>query len=751
MMPEYLQNRIKKWDVISQKQESQLTEKNISITLPDGKQIPGIAGKTTPMEIAKSISTGLAQRMVAAKVNGKVQDLGLPFAEDATLELLDFSHPDGEHVFWHSSAHVLGQAIELEFPNAKLCIGPPVETGGFYYDVFLGDRVITKDDYKKLEKFITSIQKEKQEFKRLVLTKKEALDMFHDNPFKIEIINNKVPDGETCTAYRCGPLIDLCKGPHVPNTSYIKAMTVTSNSSAYWLGKVENPSLQRVYGISFPNKKKMKEHKKWVEEMAKREHKKVGEEQQKLFFFHPLSPGSCFFLPHGTRIYNALKQFIRSEYRNRGYQEVLSPTVFHTDLWRTSGHWENYKDNMFSFRCENQEFGVKPMNCPGHCLMFKREGDVRSYRDLPIRFADFGVLHRNELSGALSGLTRVRRFQQDDAHIFCRRDQLKSEIMGVLDMLQTVYDVFGFQFNLELSTRPAKYMGDLELWDQAEVILAECLNEFGQEWSLNPADGAFYGPKIDIELLDTFKRKFQCATIQVDFQLPIKFDLNFTRSDKKLERPVIIHRAILGSVERCMAILIEHYGGYWPFWLSPRQVLIVTITNDWDAYARKVCSRLHNEGFFVSFDDGGSSEEEKKQKKRHKTVDFKIQQAFKEKERYNYILIIGRKESEEEKVTMRRRGTAKWEQAQVTIPELLTFFHTLKKERSLEDQDYKLYKTLPAAPKPPPRKPRENQTNKNKKGKQGSKKGKQGSKKGKQGSKKGKQDSKKGKQGSKKN
>lgn len=612
MLPAYLQHRIKTWDEISQRQQSQISGKDITITLPDGKTIPAVAGKTTPMEIAIGISKGLAQRMVAAKVNGEVRDLCRPFEEDSRLELLDFAHPDGEHVFWHSSAHVLGQAIECQFPDAKLCIGPPVETGGFYYDVFLDDKVVSQDDYKKLDKHIKGIQKQKQPFQRMVLKKEEALAMFDDNPFKKEIIQKKVPDGETCTAYRCGPLIDLCKGPHVPNTSCIKAMNVTSNSSAYWLGKAENASLQRVYGISFPNKKQMKQHKKWVEEMAKREHKKVGEEQQKLFFFHPLSPGSCFFLPHGARVYNALQNFIRSEYWYRGYDEVITPNIFHTDLWKTSGHYANYKDNMFMIDCENQEFGVKPMNCPGHCLMFKKEGDVRSYRDLPIRLADFGVLHRNEISGALSGLTRVRRFQQDDAHIFCRQDQIRSEVAGVLDMLKTVYAIFGFEFNLQLSTRPAKYMGELEKWDTAELALADCLNAFGQEWTINPADGAFYGPKIDIQLLDTFKRKHQCATIQVDFQLPIAFDLNFTRSDKKLERPVIVHRAILGSVERMMAILIEHYGGYWPFWLSPRQVLIVTITNDWDTYARKVRNTLHDEGFYVTFDDGGSSEEEKK-------------------------------------------------------------------------------------------------------------------------------------------
>merc|ERR1719461_1611032 len=497
--------------------------------------------------------------------------------------------------------------------------------------------------------------------------------MFYDNPFKVEIIKNKVPDGENCTAYRCGPLIDLCRGPHVPNTSYIKAMEVTSNSSAYWLGKAENPSLQRVYGISFPNKKQMKEHKKWVQEMANRAHQKVGEEQQKLFFFHPLSPGSAFFLPHGARIYNALVDFIKSEYWKRGYHEVITPNVFHTDLWQTSGHYANYKENMFMFHCENQEFGVKPMNCPGHCLMFKKEGDVRSYRDLPIRMADFGVLHRNEISGALSGLTRVRRFQQDDAHIFCREDQITAEVAGVLDMLQSVYGIFGFTFNLQLSTRPAKFLGKVEVWDSAEKALSESLDAAGLPWKINPGDGAFYGPKIDITLRDALQRSHQCATIQLDFQLPERFNLAYVDENGEKTRPVIIHRAILGSCERMIAILTENFAGKWPFWLSPRQVMVVPVAPPFNDYAKHVQRMMHSSGFCADADTDDSN-----------TMNKKVRNA--QLAQYNFIFVVGEKERSNETVNVRTRDNKV--HGEFTLSAVLSKFKELSEERILNSEEW---------------------------------------------------------------
>lgn len=629
------------WDECTERRkvDSPPSLKDITITLPDGKAIAGKADETTPLSIAEGISKQMAGRMVLAKVNGAMHDLHKPLTEDCTLELLDFETPEGKHAFWHSSAHVLGQAMELTYEGARLCIGPPLEEGGFYYDMYLDETKVKPEDFKGLEKIISKVQSEKQPFVRLALKKEEALEMFKDNPFKIEIINSKVPDGAMCSAYRCGPLIDLCRGPHIPHTGLIKAFSVTKNSSAYWLGKAENPSLQRIYGVSFPNKKQLTEYKELLAEAEKRDHRRVGV-AQKLFFFNDLSPGSCFFLPHGARLYNKLVDYIKGEYRKRGYDEVMTPNVYNIDLWKTSGHYANYKENMFTFEVEGQMFGMKPMNCPGHCVMFNNF--LRSYRDLPLRYADFGVLHRNEISGALTGLTRVRRFQQDDAHIFCRHDQIEQEIAGVLDFLQYTYGVFGFKFELQLSTRPEKFLGEIEMWDKAEMALAQTLDKFGQEWTINPADGAFYGPKIDIKLLDALKRKHQCATIQLDFQLPLRFGLQYKGEEAgKFETPVMIHRAILGSVERMIAVLIEHTGGKWPFWLSPRQIMIITVSEKFMDYGYEVRDLCHKAGFYVDI------EESNKQLKK------KIREA--QLAQYNYILVLGADERDNKTVNVRDR------------------------------------------------------------------------------------------------
>uniref|UniRef100_A0A8C8LZ61 threonine--tRNA ligase n=1 Tax=Oncorhynchus tshawytscha TaxID=74940 RepID=A0A8C8LZ61_ONCTS len=430
----------------------------------------------------------------------------------------------------------------------------------------------------------------------------------------------------------CGPLIDLCRGPHVRHTGKIKALKIHKNSSTYWEGKADMETLQRIYGISFPDPKMLKEWERFQEEAKNRDHRKLGREQD-LFFFHDLSPGSCFFLPKGSYIYNSLVDFIRSEYRKRGFQEVVTPNIYNSKLWQTSGHWQHYSDNMFSFEVEKEVFALKPMNCPGHCLMFDHR--PRSWRELPLRMADFGVLHRNELSGALTGLTRVRRFQQDDAHIFCTMDQIEEEIKGCLDFLRTVYDCFGFSFKLNLSTRPEKFLGEPAVWDQAEKQLENSLNEFGEKWVLNPGDGAFYGPKIDIQIKDAIGRYHQCATIQLDFQLPIRFNLTF-------QRPVIIHRAILGSVERMIAILTENYGGKWPLWLSPRQVMVVPVGPTLDDYAQKIRDDFHRGGLMTDVDCDASC-----------TLNKKIRNA--QLAQYNFILVVGEKEKTSETVNVRTR------------------------------------------------------------------------------------------------
>eukprot|EP00835_Amoeboradix_gromovi_P000351 NODE_12_length_45166_cov_0.552511.p6 type:complete len:565 gc:universal NODE_12_length_45166_cov_0.552511:27322-25628(-) len=563
-----LKERLEKWDRYAHRYRDKLSSKsneNIKVTLPDGKEIDGLSWKTTPYEIAKDISTSLANRVLVARLNkNDLWDLHRPLETSCNLELLDFSSQEGKMVFWHSSAHVLGESMEQKM-EALLGFGPPLEDGGFFYEATLKnkitnehDRVVSPEDYHELEAQIDEITKEKQPFERLFLTKAELLDMFKYNKYKVELIESKIT-AEGSTVYRCGELIDLCRGPHVPDTGYIKALMLTKNSAAYWLGKKENDTLQRIYGISFPSKKELKQHKKFLEEAAKRDHRKLGKEME-LVMFHEYSPGSAFFLPHGTRVYNKLVDYMKEQYRKRGFHEVITPNMYNTRLWETSGHWMNYQENMFSFDVEKEKFALKPMNCPGHCLMFKNRD--RSYRELPLRLADFGVLHRNEFSGALSGLTRVRRFCQDDAHIFCTINQIKQEMLGCLDFLKEVYGVFGFKFDLRLSTRPEKYLGEVETWNEAEKLLQSALDEFGNPWTINEGDGAFYGPKIDITVKDALNRSHQCATIQLDFQLPQRFGLEY-RSETGLDRPVMIHRAILGSVERMFAVLLEHYAGKW--------------------------------------------------------------------------------------------------------------------------------------------------------------------------------------------
>eukprot|EP00004_Rigifila_ramosa_P013956 TRINITY_DN3130_c0_g1_i2.p1 TRINITY_DN3130_c0_g1~~TRINITY_DN3130_c0_g1_i2.p1 ORF type:complete len:809 (+),score=227.02 TRINITY_DN3130_c0_g1_i2:156-2429(+) len=641
-LPEFMLHRMRLWDAI--RAENAAVPKPsapIKITLPGlGSEVrEGQSWRTTPFDIAKTLEEKVMKEAVAAKVNGKAWDLSRPLEGDCTLEFIFFDDKEGREVFWHSSSHILGQSLERLY-GAHLCKGPAVDDG-FYYDVDM-EATISSDDFAVIEKMAGNVAKEKQPFERIVMTKAQALEMFKHNHFKVSIISEKVPDGETCTAYRCGPLIDLCRGPHLPNTQRVKAFGVTKNSSAYWGGHATNASLQRVYGVSFPDKEQYEEWKHLMEEAQKRDHRNIGK-QQELFFFHPLSPGSCFFLPHGARIYNKLQNFIRAEYVKRGFTEVVSPNMYNTDLWKTSGHWQNYQEHMFSFDVEGQTFALKPMNCPGHCLMFDHR--TRSHRELPIRLADFGVLHRNELSGALTGLTRVRRFQQDDAHIFARADQVESEIDGCLEFLQYVYGIFGFTFELHLSTRPEKkYMGELSQWEAAEKALAAALDRFTKKnsltWQLNPGDGAFYGPKIDIKIYDALKRAHQCATIQLDFQLPIKFNLSYMAEDGAA-RPVMIHRAILGSVERMIAVLTEHTGGKWPFWLSPRQVIVVPVSEKFNDYAFKVQALVSQAGFYIDVDD----------------TDRKLAKKIREAQlaQYNYILVVGQEEVEAGTANMRTR------------------------------------------------------------------------------------------------
>lgn len=666
---QYLQSLEEKADSAAAKARAALAAlagTKIEITLPDGKKVEGEAGVTTPYDVAKGISQGLANQCVVAKLDGETEwDMLRPLEKSCGLELFKFDSPEGKYVFWHSSAHVLGEALERIY-GCHLTRGPP-QDDGFFYDVALPDGSAVKhEDLDQITSACRDIIKEQQSFDRVPVSKEEALELFKFNKYKVHYINEHMQDGEESTIYRSGTLVDLCQGPHVPHTAKIKAFEAQKNSSSYWLGKAENDVLQRVYAISFPDIKQLKEWKHFQAEAAKRDHREIAK-QQELFFFHQLSPGSAFMQPHGARIYNKLMDFMKGEYRKRGFTEVMTPNMYNSQLWETSGHWQHYAENMFQTDVESQTFALKPMNCPGHCLMFDHR--PRSHNELPMRYADFGVLHRNELAGALTGLTRVRRFQQDDAHIFCMPDQVEQEIGDCLEFMNYVYSAFGYTFSLELSTRPEKFLGEPAVWDKAEAMLEAALVKFcakmngdGNDaaddngasaenskaekkdkvsWTLNPGDGAFYGPKIDVHITDALRRSHQCATVQLDFQLPERFNLEFQHPTDGLVRPVMIHRAILGSVERMMAILIEHFGGKWPLWLSPRQVLVATIHPKFNGYAEKVRQQLWDAGFFADAE----------------MTDKKLNRKVREGQlaQYNFILVVGEKEEENGTVNVRTR------------------------------------------------------------------------------------------------
>lgn len=648
-------------------QERKNASSTITVRVAGGKTAQGERWRTTPYQVAADISRELAENAVIAKVNGVLWDLDRPLEGDSTVELLMFDNEEAQAVYWHSSAHILGEAMELYY-GGHLCYGPPIENG-FYYDMFIEDRVVSSTELSALENICKSIIKEKQPFERLEVRKDSLLEMFKYNKFKCRILKEKV-DTPTTTVYRCGPLIDLCKGPHVRHTGKIKAIKIFKNSSTYWEGNPEMETLQRIYGISFPDSKMMKGWEKFQEEAKSRDHRKIGKEQE-LFFFHDLSPGSCFFLPRGAFIYNTLTDFIREEYHRRNFTEVLSPNMYNSKLWETSGHWQHYSNNMFTFDIEKDTFALKPMNCPGHCLMFAHR--PRSWREMPIRFADFGVLHRNELSGTLSGLTRVRRFQQDDAHIFCMVEQIEEEIKGCLHFLQSVYSTFGFSFQLNLSTRPEHFLGEVEMWDEAERQLQNSLMEFGKPWKMNPGDGAFYGPKIDIKIKDAIGRYHQCATIQLDFQLPIRFNLTYVSKDgDEKNRPVIIHRAILGSVERMIAILSENYGGKWPLWLSPRQVMVIPVGPTCEDYALQVSKECFEEGFMADVDLDESC-----------TLNKKIRNA--QLAQYNFILVVGEKEKINNAVNVRTRDNKI--HGEISIASVIEKLKNLKKSRTLNAEE----------------------------------------------------------------
>lgn len=611
---------------------------SILITFPDESTQKFEAG-VTPLDIAQHISEGLARMCIAAQVNDKVVDTSTPIMENSRLKLLTPREAAGVEVLRHSCAHLLAHAVKRLYPQALPTIGPVIENG-FYYDFDNLD--ITDDALPKLEEEMKKLTKEKLDVHRIEHTSPaEAKEQYKDNAYKIEIIT-KNEEGGGVSSYSQGDFTDLCRGPHVPNTSFLEAFKLTKTARAYWRGDAANKQLTRIYGLCFAKKAELDAHIKMLEEAEKRDHRKIGRELD-LIMFHEYSPGAPFFLPKGAIIYRELAEFIREEYNKRGYQEVVTPLLYDKALWETSGHWEHYRENMFLLESEGRIFSLKPMNCPGHCLMFRNS--TRSYRDLPLRIADFAPLHRNELSGTLSGLTRVRKFSQDDAHIFCTPEQLEEELRDCIDFVKHVYhDIFKMEFAIELSTRPEKFLGDIAVWNKAEETLTAVLDSLEIPYKINPGDGAFYGPKIDIHLKDAIGRSVQCATVQVDFQLPLRFELAYEGADNTKHTPVMVHRAILGSLERFFAIMVEHFAGKFPLWLSPEQVRVLPIADRHNAYAALVVKTLRDAGLRADIDD------------RALTTNKKVREA--ELSRINYILVVGDKEVEAQTVNVRTRDNA---------------------------------------------------------------------------------------------
>jgi len=596
----------------------------LKLTLPDGKVLQ-LPDKSTGMQAAEGIGKRLAKDALAIEVNGEVRDLMRPIEKDAKIRILTFSDKGGKDTLRHSTAHVFAHAIKRLYPNAKPTIGPPVEEG-FYYD--FDDLKITPEDFPAIETAMQDIVNKDFPFERIDWTLADVKKFEGDNPYKMEMAEDYKKQGLKLTAYRDGDFIDLCEGPHVPSTGYVKAFKLTKIAAAYWRGDAKNKQLIRIYGISFPSTKELHDYETLMQEVEKRDHRKIGA-QLELFMTHEWSPGSVFLFPKGQIIFNELVKFISNEYWKRGYQEVQSPQMYNKALWEASGHWAHYKENMFCLEVDNEEFSLKPMNCPGHILMFKAK--TRSYRDLPIRFAEFTALHRNEVRGTLGGMTRVRRLHQDDSHIFCTPEQIEQEVKGVLEFVKYAYDdVFKFKFKAKLSTKPEKAMGAPELWEKAEKALAEVLQELKINYEVKPGEGAFYGPKIDIDVKDALGRDWQLATIQIDFQMPLRMGAEYEGQDNTKHACVMVHKAIFGSLERFMGVMIEHYAGKFPLWLSPEQVRVLSIADRFNSDAQKLVDEMRKHNIRATLD--ASAE----------TINKKVRNA--QVDQVNYILVFGEKE-----------------------------------------------------------------------------------------------------------
>ncbi|WLR42315.1 threonine--tRNA ligase [Bacillus carboniphilus] len=614
-----------------------MNEKLIKVQLPDGESKIFPKGITVK-EVAESISSSLRKKAIAGKVDEKLVDLCYQLEKDSTLSILTMDSKEGLNILRHSSAHVMAQAVKRLYGDVKLTIGPVVEDG-FYYDFKL-DHHLNEADLLDIEKEMEKIVHENLAIKRVEVSYQKAENLFKEQgePFKLEILKD-IPKDEKITLYQQGEFIDLCRGPHLPSTGLIKAFKLTHVSGAYWRGDSQNEVLQRIYGVAFQRKQDLNEYVNFLEEAAKRDHRKLGK-QLELFMFSEDAPGMPFYLPKGQIVRNELENFSRGLQTNAGYDEVRTPLMMNQQLWEKSGHWDHYQENMYFSEVDQATFAMKPMNCPGHMLVFKNS--LYSYRDLPIRMAEFGQVHRHEYSGALNGMLRVRTFCQDDAHIFVREDQIENEIKQVFGLIDQVYRTFGFDYSVELSTRPENSSGDDHLWEISEGSLKKVLDDLKIDYQLNEGDGAFYGPKIDFHIKDALKRSHQCATIQLDFQMPEKFDLTYINENNEKIRPVVIHRAIYGSIDRFFGILIEHFAGAFPVWLAPTQVQIIPVSQVHIEYCLKVQSELKQRGVRVDIDDSDQK------------LGYKIRES--QMKKIPYILVLGDNELQHEAVNVRKYG-----------------------------------------------------------------------------------------------
>jgi len=608
----------------------------IKITLPDGS-VREYEDGVKVYDVTADISEGLARVAMGAVVNGKILGMQETIGEDSDFRVVKFEDPEGKKIFWHTSAHIMAHAVQNLFPDVKFAIGPAIENG-FYYD-FDTEHRFTPEDLERIEEEMKSVAKEGHVLERFEMPRNEALDYFKEKgeEYKVDLIEN-LPEDEIISFYQLGEFTDLCAGPHLYDTRKVKAIKLMSIAGAYWRGDENNKMLQRIYGTTYEKKKDLEEYLNRLEEAKKRDHRKLGKELD-LFSMQEEGPGFPFFHPKGMVIRNILENFWRDEHTKRGYGEIKTPLILNEQLWHQSGHWDHYKENMYFTSIDEGAYAIKPMNCPGSILVYKSK--MYSYRDLPLRWGELGLVHRHELSGALHGLMRVRSFTQDDAHLYMLPSQVKDELKKTIDLADYIYDVFGFKYNIELSTRPENSMGTEEQWNLATESLREALEEKEIPFKINEGDGAFYGPKIDFHLEDAIGRTWQCGTIQLDFQMPERFDLTYVDQDNEKKRPVMVHRTILGSMERFMGILIEHFAGKFPVWIAPVQATVLPISDKFNDYAKEVAKQLEAKGIRVEVDE------------RAEKIGYKIREA--QMQKLPYMLIVGEKEVEDRLVSVRKR------------------------------------------------------------------------------------------------